>query len=213
MSMKKITILLVDDHRLLRESWNSILNSDVRFHVVGDTGDGAEAIKMEKSLKPNIVLMDINMTPVDGFEVTGQIYRNGSGTRVIGLSMYNNVISAKRLLTLGAMGYLTKNSSKEEMKEAIIEVNNGKKYICKEIKNVLAHQQLDNDSEVSLVNSLSKREIEIVQYVKKGFSSREIASLLEIGMKTVEVHRYNILRKLHLKNSASLINFFNVNGI
>ena len=211
--MKKITILLVDDHRLLRESWYDILNSDIHFSVVGDTGDGVEAIKMAKNLKPDIVLMDINMTPVDGFEVTKQIHKNGLGSRIIGLTMYNNVISAKRLLAMGAMGYLTKNSSKEEMKEAIIEVNSGKKYICKEIKNVLAQQELEDDSEVSLVNSLSKREIEIVQYVKKGFSSREIALQLEIGMKTVEVHRYNILRKLHLKNSASLINFFNVNGI
>jgi DNA-binding NarL/FixJ family response regulator len=200
--MKKITILLVDDHRLLRESWYSILNSDAHFSVIGDTGDGVEAINMAKSLKPDVVLMDINMSQ-----------KNGSGARVIGLTMYNNVISAKRLLTLGAMGYLTKNSSKEEMKEAIIEVNSGKKYICNEIKNVLAQQELEEDSEASLVNSLSRREIEIVQYVKQGLSSREIALQLDIGMKTVEVHRYNILRKLHLKNSASLINFFNVNGI
>jgi DNA-binding NarL/FixJ family response regulator len=211
--MKKITILLVDDHRLLRESWYGILNSDSHFSVVGDTGDGNEAIKMAKKLKPDIVLMDINMTPVDGFEVTRQIYKSGSGSRVIGLTMYNNVISAKRLLALGAMGYLTKNSSKEEMKEAIIEVKSGKKYICTEIKNVLAQQELEEGTELSLVKSLSKREIEIVQYVKKGFSSREIALLLEIGVKTVEVHRYNILRKLHLKNSASLMNFFHINGI
>src|SRR5436190_11091188 len=136
--MKKITMLLVDDHRLLRESWYSILNSDAHFRVVGDTGDGVEAINMAKNLEPDIVLMDINMGPVDGFEVTRQIYKSGSSSRVIGLTMYNNVISAKRLLTMGAMGYLTKNSSKEEMKEAIIEVNNGNKYICKEIKDVLA---------------------------------------------------------------------------
>ncbi len=211
--MEKITILLVDDHRLLRESWYGILNSDPHFRVVGDTGDGMEAIKLAKNLQPDVVLMDLNMMPVDGYEVTKQIHKSGSGSRVIGLTMYNNVISAKRLLALGAMGYLTKNSSKEEMKEAIMEVKKGRKYICSEIKNVLAQQELEEDSESSLVSSLSKREIEIVQYVKKGFSSREIALQLDIGMKTVEVHRYNILRKLHLKNSASLINFFNTNGI
>jgi len=211
--MEKITVLLVDDHRLLRESWYSILNSDNHFRVIGDTGDGAEALAMTKRLKPDVVLMDINMTPVDGFEITSQIKKAGCTARIIGLSMYNNILSVKRLLALGAMGYLTKNSSKEEMKEAIIEVKKGGKYICKEIKNVLAQQELEGNDNVSLVNSLSKREIEIVQYVKKGFSSREIAEILDIGMKTVEVHRYNILRKLNLKNSASLINFFNVNGI
>lgn len=211
--MKKITILLVDDHRLLRDSWAGILNADSRFRVIADTGNGAEAVEMVKNLQPAIVLLDINMIPVDGFEVTRHICRNNSQSRVIGLSMYRDIISVKRLLVIGAMGYLTKNSSKEEMMLAITEVNNGNRYICDDVKNILAHRELEDDKSVLIFNSLTEREIEIVQQVKKGFSSREIALMLDIRQKTVEVHRSNILRKLKLKNSASLVNYFNVNGL
>ena len=211
--MGKITLLIADDHRLLRESWSGILNTDGRFLVIGHTGDGVEAIEMVRTLNPDIVLMDINMMSLDGFEVTRQICHEEPHSRVIGLSMYSNINSVKRLMAMGAMGYLTKNSSKEEMIKAIVEVKKGSKYICDDIKNLLARQELEEGDPISLVKQLSKREIEIVQQLKMGFSSREIASLLDIGTKTVEVHRYNILKKLHLKNSASLINFFNVNGM
>lgn len=166
--MEKITIFLVDDHRLLRECWSDMLNSDDRFHVMGDTGDGAEAIELVKSLKPGIVLMDLNMSPVDGFEITRQICADECSTKVIGLSMYNNIFFIKRLLALGAMGYLTKNISMEEVMKAIIEVSNGNRYVCEEMKNILSQQALSDNNHVSLINSLSKKEIEIVQYVKKG---------------------------------------------
>ncbi len=210
--MKKITILFVDDHRLFREAFTDILKSEDRFLVIGETSSGAEAIEMAKTLNPDIVLMDILMSPVDGFEATRQICMN-TPARVIALTFSNALVSVKRLLDLGAMGYLTKDSSKEEMMSAIIEVSSDKKYICKDIKNALSRQQFDDNDQYSLVNSLTKREIEIVQNVKKGFSSREIALQLDVGVKTVETHRHNILKKLHLSNSASLINFFNVNGL
>jgi DNA-binding NarL/FixJ family response regulator len=211
--MEKITIVIADDHRLLRDSWVCILNSDHRFHVTGDSGDGAEAIEMVKNQRPDIVLLDINMVPLDGFEVTRQICKGKPHSRVIGLSMYSNIISVKRLLALGAMGYLTKNSSKEEMMSAIIKVKSGSRYICEEIRNIIAQEEFDNSSHVLIVNRLSKREIEVVQYLKRGLTSREIALALDVGLKTIEVHRYNILKKLGVKNTASIINFFNVNGL
>lgn len=211
--MEKITLLLVDDHRLLRESWTGFLNSDDRFRVIGDTGDGTEAIEMVKTLEPAIILLDINMSPIDGFEITRQINNSQSSSKVIGVSMYNSIHCAKRLQALGAMGYLTKNSSKEEMIKAILTVSLGHRYICEEIKNALCVQELATDDGISPISRLSKKELEVVQQVKKGFSSREIASLLKVKLKTIEVHRYNILKKLNLKNRASLINFFNVNGL
>ena len=210
--MKKITILFVDDHRLFREAFTDILKSEDRFLVIGETSSGAEAIEMAKTLNPDIVLMDILMSPVDGFEATRQICMN-TPAMVIALTFNNAIVSVKRLLDLGAMGYLTKDSSKEEMMSAIIEVSSGKKYICKDIKDALSRQQFNDNDQYSLVNSLTKREIEVVQNVKKGFSSREIALHLDVGVKTVETHRHNILKKLRLPNSASLINFFNVNGM
>ncbi len=211
--MEKITLLLVDDHRLLRESWRGFLDSDSRFRVIGDTGSGTEAIEMVKNLGPEIVLLDINMSPVDGFEITKQINSRPNLSKVIGVSMYNSVHCAKRLQALGAFGYLTKNASKEEMIKAILTVRAGHRYICDEIKNALCVQELATADGISPISRLSKKEVEVVQQVKKGLSSKEIASLLKVKVKTIEVHRYNILKKLNLKNRASLINFFNVNGI
>jgi DNA-binding NarL/FixJ family response regulator len=120
---------------------------------------------------------------------------------------------AKRMMQLGAMGYVTKNSSKDEMIRAIIEVSKGRKYICEEVKNILAQKELEDDTPESDMNNLSRREIDIIQHIKQGLSSKEIASELDISLKTVEVHRYNILKKLKLKNTAALVNFINVNGL
>jgi len=111
------------------------------------------------------------------------------------------------------MGYVTKNSSKDEMIAAIIEVSEGKKYICEEVKNILAQQEMEENSEGGDMNNLSRREIDIIKLIKEGHSSKEIALKLDISLKTVEVHRYNILKKLRLKNTAALVNFINAKGL
>ena len=210
--MKKITIVIVDDHRLLRESWTAILNGDSRLQVIADTGDGLEAIQIIRSLQPDIVLLDINMRPVDGFEVTRQLSTRKSHSRIIGLSMYNSIAGVKRLLALGAMGYVTKNSPLEEMIKTITEVSHDRQYVCEELTNVVTGPSKTDDP-LTLLSRLTKREVQIGQLVTKGFSSREIALQLKIAVKTVEVHRSNLLNKLQLSNSVSLINFFNVNGL
>src|SRR5688500_18013199 len=135
--MDPITILLVDDHKLIRDSWSFILNSDPRFIVVGETSEGREAIELARTKKPQIILMDVNMTPMNGFDATKQIRKFTPGSKIIGVSMHSMPAYARRMLQLGAMGYVTKNSSKDEMIEAIVEVNNGKKYVCEEVKNIL----------------------------------------------------------------------------
>ncbi|HEX7847499.1 MAG TPA: response regulator transcription factor [Chitinophagaceae bacterium] len=212
--MEKITVLLVDDHRLIRDSWSFILSSDSRFQVIGETSSGDEAVEMAKNKKPDIVLMDVNMTPVNGFDATKQIRKFSPGSKVIGVSMHSMPAYAKRMLQLGAMGYVTKNSSREEMINAILEVSNGRKYVCDEVKNILAQQELEETTvPVADMNTLSSREIDIVQLIKQGMSSKEIASKLDISLKTVEVHRYNILKKLNLKNTAALVNFINAQGL
>lgn len=211
--MDKITILLVDDHKLIRESWSFILNSDPRFQVIGETSTGDEAIEFARLKKPQIVLMDVNMTPVNGFDATKQIRKFSPGSKVIGISMHTMPAYARRMLQLGAMGYVTKNSSKDEMITAIVEVNEGKKYVCDEVKNILAHQQLEEEDRQPDMNVLSRREIDIVRLIKEGMSSKEIALRLDISLKTVEVHRYNILKKLNLKNTAALVNFINAQGL
>lgn len=213
MGMNKITILLVDDHKLIRDSWSFILNSDPRFRVIGETSNVDEAVSIAKDKKPGIVLMDINMTPVNGFDGTKLVIKYSPSSKVIGISMHSMPAYARRMLQLGAMGYITKNSSKDEMLKAIIEVDEGKKYVCEEVKNILAQQELEEDSNKPDMNVLSRRELDIVSLIKEGMSSREIALQLDISLKTVEVHRYNILKKLNLKNTAALVNFTNTHGL
>ncbi len=211
--MEKITILLVDDHKLVRESWSFILNSDPRFQVIGETSDVNEAVEISKEKKPKIVLMDINMSPVNGFEGTKMVRKYSPGSKIIGISMHSMPAYARRMLQAGAMGYITKNSSKDEMLKAIIEVFEGRKYVCEEVKNILAQQELEEDSGKPDMNALSRRELDVVKLIREGMSSKEIALQLDISLKTVEVHRYNILKKLSLKNTAALVNFVNVQGL
>jgi DNA-binding NarL/FixJ family response regulator len=211
--MDKITILLVDDHKLIRESWSFILNSDPRFKVIGETSNADEAVEIARDKKPSIVLMDINMSPVNGFEATKLVRKYSPGAKIIGISMHSMPAYARRMLQMGAMGYVTKNSSKDELLTAITEVNSGKKYVCEEVKNILAQQELVEEGVHPDMNVLSRREIDVVQLIKEGLSSKEIAIRLDITLKTVEVHRYNILKKLNLKNTAALVNFINAHGL
>ncbi|HVG14129.1 MAG TPA: response regulator transcription factor, partial [Chitinophagaceae bacterium] len=200
--MDKITILIADDHTLVRETWSFILNTDPRFSVVAESGSGEDAVEMAKKLRPNIVIMDINLPGINGIEATQQIRKFSPGSRILGVSLHTQPTYARKMMQKGAMGYVTKNSSREEMFKAILEIQGGKKYICDEIKNILSDQVISGDDPQTGLNSLSQREIEIISYIKKGFSSKEIADSLNISVKTVEVHRYNILKKLNLKNAA-----------
>jgi len=207
--MNKISILIADDHKLIRETWSYILNSDPRFKVIASCGNGEEAIELAKEKHPGVILMDINMTPFSGLEATKEIRKIIPDSKIIGVTMHSQPAYAKKMLQIGARGYVTKNSSKEEMIKAILEVYQGNKYICEEIRNILSDQSLDENENSPNINTLTEREMQIINLIKQGFSSKEIATDLEISLKTVEVHRHNILKKLKLKNSASLVNFIN----
>ncbi|MEI6950175.1 response regulator transcription factor [Paraflavisolibacter sp. H34] len=208
--MEKITILITDDHTLVRETWSFILNTDPRFTVVAESGSGEEAVELAKKLRPNIVIMDINLPGMNGIEATQLIRKFSPASKILGVSLHTQPTYARKMMQKGAMGYVTKNSSREEMFKAILEINSGRKYVCDEIKNILSEQVISGgDDNQTGLNSLSQREIETIGYIKKGFSSKEIADALNISVKTVEVHRYNILKKLNLKNAAALVNFIN----
>jgi len=126
--------------------------------------------------------------------------------------MHTQPSYARKMLQMGASGYVTKNSSKEEMVNAILEVSAGNKFICAEIKELLSEVQEDS-SAVSAINSLTEREMDVINLIKQGSSSKDISLKLDISIKTVEVHRHNILKKLKLKNAASLIHFMNTSAI
>ncbi|HEY4967866.1 MAG TPA: response regulator transcription factor [Puia sp.] len=203
-----ISIIIADDHRLIRETWTYILNRDSRFKVIGSCSNSEEAVKMSEELQPQIVLMDINMAPFSGIEATRRIREASPDSRVIGVTMHTQPTYAKKMLQLGASGYVTKNSSKEEMFSAIVEVSKGNKFICEEIKELLVEAQ-DDSATISAINTLTEREMDVINLIKQGSSSKDISLKLDISIKTVEVHRHNILKKLKLKNAASLIHFMN----
>ena len=204
--------MIVDDHTLIRETWSFLLGRDENFEVIAEVGDGEQAVEIAKTKRPNIVLLDINMVPLNGFDILKLIRKFSPGSKVIAVSMHSQPAYAKKMLRLGAKGYVTKNSPRQEMIDAIKDVNSGNIYICQEVKNILSDQMLGEDEGTGL-NQLSEREIEVINQIKDGHSSKEIADRLGISIKTVEVHRHNILKKLKVKNTASLINFINSTGL
>jgi two-component system invasion response regulator UvrY len=207
--MKKISIMIVDDHTLIRETWSFLLAKNENFEVIAECGDGQQAIELAKAKRPDVVMLDINMSPMSGFDVIKQIRKLSPASKIIGVSMHSQPAYAKKMLRLGAKGYVTKNSPRTEMIEAITEVSEGNVYICQEVKNILSDQLLNEGHTDGDINSLSERELQVVRFLKDGNSSREIAAELNISLKTVEVHRHNVLKKLKLKNTVSLINFIN----
>lgn len=211
--MSKITVMIVDDHTLIRETWSFLLGRNENFEVIAELGDGQKAIDIARDKRPQIVLLDINMAPLNGFDVLKMIRKLSPGSKVIAVSMHSQPAYAKKMLRLGAKGYVTKNSPKQEMLDAITEVNKGNIYICQEVKNILSEQMLGEEDTSAGLNQLSEREIEVINQIRDGLSSKEIADKLGISIKTVEVHRHNILKKLKVKNTASLINYINSSGL
>ena len=188
--MTKIRLILVDDHKLLTDTWTLLLNSNPRFRVVAATNKGDEAIDLVKEFLPDIVLVDIAMTPLDGIELTRRTAFMFPQSKVIGLSLYGMKVYVKKMLEVGARGYVTKNSSKEELFTAIQRVYAGSVYICGDIRDKKINEPSgEQDTLSSRVNKLTAKELDIITWVKQGFSSKEISNKIRVSQKTVEVHR------------------------
>lgn len=213
--MKKIKIYLVDDHRMMLDMWNSLLSMDSRFTVVGISTEGAQALEEIKVKLPNVVLMDISMPGISGIDLTRSIKEKYPLTQILAVSMHTNVVTIKQILSAGASGYMSKTSSFDEMVEAILAVYEGKHYIAADIKNLIADQLLseNEDNTLKRINSLTKRELEIISMIRDGLSSHDIAQKLFISQRTVEVHRYNIFKKLNVSNVVSMMKVINQQAV
>jgi len=132
--MKKIRILIAEDHKLLRETWTTLLNNDPRFVVVAACSDTEEAVLRARLELPDIILMDIKIIPFDGFQATARLREVSPDSKTIGLSLFTELKYVQKMFAAGARGYMTKNSAREEMYEAIVKVHNGKCYVCSEIR-------------------------------------------------------------------------------
>jgi two-component system invasion response regulator UvrY len=197
--------MLVDDHTLIRESWGSLFLTIENMEIVAECGDGRLAGELAKEKRPDVVLLDINMQPMDGFEVLKVIRKFSPLSKIIGLSMRSEPANVKKFLRLGGKGYVTKNSPREELIHAIEEVNKGNIYICAEVKALLVQKTIEGDSTERDLSSLSDSELKILSLLCGGESSKDIAVKFGIAVKTVEVHRHNILKKLNVKNTLALI--------
>jgi len=208
-NMKQISILIADNYTLLRQTLSYVLGSHPLFEVVGECANGEDAIEMVKTLRPAVIVMGINLVSADSTEVLKQLKKYSPCSRILCVCQYTQPSYFRKIMRAGALGYITKNSSREEMCTAIQQIFTGMKFICTEMKNILCNNFIEKDDNAANITSLSVRELEIINYIRKGMSSKEIAGNMHIAAKTIEVHRSNILRKLHVKNSASLINFIN----
>ena len=205
--MKEILVMIIDDHRMLRESISAFLAQQENIKVVAQTGDAESVIPLLVEKIPEIIMLDINMSPVGGTEILKEILEYSPQANVVCLSMHNQPSLVKRMFGLGAKGYVTKSSAASEMVLGIEEVNKGNHFICEEIKNKFAEQMLSNIEESSGLEKLSGKELEVINHLKTELTSKQIGMELDISPKTVEVHRHHILKKLHLKNTASVINY------
>lgn len=208
-----MTILIADDHTLVRETWSFILNTDPRLKVIAECGSGEEAVELSKKLRPDIVIMDINLPGIDGIEATALIRKYAPGAKILAVSLHTQPSYAQKIMQKGASGYVTKSSGREEMVKAIEEIYLGKKYVCNTIRDIIAYQLMIKKDQREGIHLLTPREVEIISLIKRGESSKEIAVSLNLASKTVDVHRYNILRKLKLKNSAQLVMYVNKSGL
>lgn len=203
--LSQVSVMLVDAHQMLLDLWASLLSQDERFTVCGQTTSVADAVEMAKKLRPDIVLLDINTKVNDGFETTKLIRQYSPASRVIGISSFVLPAYAKKMKVLGAMGYVTKNSSLDEIIVAMLEAMQGKFYFCKELQEAIKNEEGMKASKKNSSSVLTSREIEIITLIKQGLTSKQIADKLHLSPKTINIHRNNIFRKMDVKNVSSLI--------
>jgi len=205
----KIKIVIADDHKLVAETWATIIKLEKNYDVV-KLFDNTQSLMDEiPEINPDIIILDVSINPISGIEATKIILQKAPHIKIIGVSMHNQPSYAKKMIRNGAMGYVTKNSSKMEMYEAIEEAMKGNIYICQEIQKNISKQIIVDDIENNNFNKLTEREIEIIKLIKNGLTNKEIASILFLSQRTVETHRSRILKKLGIKNSISLIKLIN----
>ena len=209
--MVRTSVVIIDDHELIRDAWTILLESTEKFRILEKIARSEEVERRIKQLQPDLVLLDVNMSPVDGFEVLRIIKSQSPTSKVIAVSIYNQLVYARRMMKEGAKGYVTKNSSANELLNAIDVVMKGSKYVCKEIRHAITEQVFEEEDRS--VEKLTGREIDIVKHLRTGLSSKEIADKLSITVKTVQAHRYNIFKKLQVKNAIAAIEVINSLGI
>lgn len=214
--MISIKVVLAEDHIILRKGLCSLLDEEYGIQVVGEAGDGKEAIEKVSLLKPDVLVLDISLPLLNGLEVTRQLKKKFPDLKILILTMHTSDEFVFEILNAGAKGYLIKKAAPEELVSAIRAVSLGQSFFSPEISKMLLERMVDTgimEDQALESKTLSDREREVLQLVAEGHSSRAIADMLFVSIKTVENHRANIMEKLGLHNLADLIKYAISKGI
>ena len=205
---RKIRLLLVDDHPLVREGIRSCLHPHKQLEIVGEAADGREALIKAKELNPDIVLMDINLPRTNGLEATHLLRQEAPQTKVLILTVHNNKEYVLQIVQAGARGYVLKDTSPEELVQAIEQVNRGEAFFSPDVAHFVLNDYVTSSGRrKSGEEELSDREREVLALIAEGYSNKSIASNLGLSVRTVETHRARIMRKLNIHSTAGLTKF------
>ena len=207
--MKPITILLAEDHTIVREGFRKMLELEPDLHVVGEAPNGREAIALAVKLRPNVVLMDIAMPLLNGLEATRQILKVLPTTRVLMLSAHSDFAYVQNATEAGARGFLLKQTSAHEVCRAIREVQAGRTFFSPTVAKQIDHQKTQGRDGLIKAQAiqLTSREMEVLQLIAEGKANKETASELGIAIKTVEKHREHLMQKLNIHDTAGLTRY------
>jgi DNA-binding NarL/FixJ family response regulator len=202
-------ILLVDDHKLIRDALKSYMDDDDEFEVVDEAGNGQEALILLKTIKVDVVMLDISMPVMDGIVCAQEIRNLYPDIKVLALSMMNDNQFIKQMLAAGALGYILKNSGEEEIKKALRKVNDGESYYSAEVAETVMQNMMKGgikrSNKLVVDLPLTSREEEVLHLIIKEYTNQEIADELFISTRTVDAHKRNLLEKTGSKNVAGLV--------
>ncbi len=202
----KITVLLVDDHALVRRGFRRLLDDDETLEVVGEASNGAEAVKLAAKLRPQVIVMDCQLPEMSGLDATKKILQSQPETAILMLSMHSEDTLVRQALAAGARGYVLKNAMDLDLANAVKGVAAGKSVIDPQVQRT---ETLKGEREAGLTT----RELEVLQHIVAGKSNKEIASELDLSVNTVSVHRANIMDRLGIHKTAELVVYAIRNGL
>jgi two-component system nitrate/nitrite response regulator NarL len=205
----KIRVLLVDDHPVVRQGLRSILSSFDQLAIVGEASGGAEAIAISRELKPDVIVMDISMPDVTGIEATATLTRDLPSCKVLALTMHDNPTYVTQILRAGARGYILKHTPPKDLVQAIYDVFEGANPVSPRAADILLNRAFPSRAP----DNLSEREIQVLSYIARGFTNKDIGVALNLGVRTVETYRQNLIRKTGRATVAELTRYAMTHGL
>jgi DNA-binding NarL/FixJ family response regulator len=211
-----IRVIIAEDHHLVRQGIRALLEKQAHIQVIGEAQDGQEALDLTRKMRPDVLLLDINLPYINGIEVIKRIRSVGLSTEVLILSMHEDESLVKRALRNGARGYILKKSITEELFTAITATSSRKTFLSPQLYNIVDFSSLEHDGDFrqdEQIDHLTSRELEVCRLITDGNTNNEIAQQLRISVKTVEKHRASLMEKLNVQDVASLVREAIKNGV